>query len=250
MEDNWYETAVSASAPHDIISVVDWASDAYAPVPKPPTSTGSTYNVFKWGVNDPSCGDRTIEKENFDLHAAPVGWHSMPYANDPSMKGTKVANRRDFRNTTTTWGNNVGVLFLSERQLSLSLYRSSLKRTGKARTPSSTTTVPMLVTPRPSTTSMTLRRLRRSMHWTRRRSTSTPLLPSSSTRPTLSTICTTGESIVFEQTQSIFTSPEPGTASTKCPVTSSSITLAAVAQRTTASSRTRRTVQDTTTQTS
>lgn len=117
MEDNWYETAVSASAPHDIISVVDWASDAYAPIPKPPASSGATYNVFKWGVNDPEFSERTIEKENFDLHASPHGWHSMPYANDPSMKGVRLSNKREFRNTSTTWGNNVGVLFSSKKIL-------------------------------------------------------------------------------------------------------------------------------------
>jgi len=103
MEDNWYETAVSASAPHKIISVVDWAADA--PIPKIPEFTPATYNVFKWGVNDPSVGNRTMEKENFDALASPAGWHALPYTNDPSFKGVKSSN--DFwRNTTTTWGNN------------------------------------------------------------------------------------------------------------------------------------------------
>lgn len=106
MQDNWYETAVSATAPHQIISVVDWASDA--PVPKPdPDVVAGEYKVFKWGINDPECGNRTHEKENFDSLASPVGWHSIPYANDPSFQGVKLTTKEFYRNTTTTWGNNV-----------------------------------------------------------------------------------------------------------------------------------------------
>jgi len=105
MQDNWYEAAVSASAPHKIISVVDWASDyAIAPIPK--EQTPATYNVFKWGINDPVCGERTIEEENIDSIASPAGWHALPYNNDPSFKGVK-SSKAFFRNTTTTWGNNV-----------------------------------------------------------------------------------------------------------------------------------------------
>lgn len=107
MQDNWYETSVSATAPHKIISVVDWASDA--PIPKVPEVVSATYNVFKWGVNDPSVGSRSIEKENFDSLASPVGWHAIPYAHDPSFKGVRLSTNDFYRNTTTTWGNNVRV---------------------------------------------------------------------------------------------------------------------------------------------
>ncbi|THH26461.1 hypothetical protein EUX98_g7729 [Antrodiella citrinella] len=112
MQDNWYETAVSVMPPHRIISVVDWASDSpmpVAPVPKEPSETPvATYNVFPWGVNDPAVGERSIEKENFDSLASPVGWHSLPFDNDPASehsKGKKSSIK--FRNTTDTWGNNV-----------------------------------------------------------------------------------------------------------------------------------------------
>lgn len=33
MEHNWYETTVTTSVPHRIISVVDWVSDSPMPVP-------------------------------------------------------------------------------------------------------------------------------------------------------------------------------------------------------------------------
>ncbi|KAJ7764834.1 Fungalysin metallopeptidase-domain-containing protein [Mycena metata] len=105
MQDNWYEAAVSAAAPHRIISVVDWASDAAVPIPTPDTT--ATYNVFAFGLNDPEEGKRTIEKESFDTLASPVGWHSLPYANDPSFQGVKSTSKDFYRNTTTTWGNNV-----------------------------------------------------------------------------------------------------------------------------------------------
>ena len=106
MQDNWYETSVSASYPHNIISVVDWASDS--PIPKPaPPPTPATYNVFAWGINDPERGERTINKENFDTLASPVGWHAMPVANDPSISSSRSTSEEFWSNSTTTWGNNV-----------------------------------------------------------------------------------------------------------------------------------------------
>lgn len=110
MKDNWYEAAVSATAPHRIISVVDWASDSPMPTKKSKKSKAkvpATYNVFAWGVNDPSEGNRTIEKENYDALASPVGWHSIPYANDPGSFGLRFKDSEFWKNTTTTAGNNV-----------------------------------------------------------------------------------------------------------------------------------------------
>jgi extracellular elastinolytic metalloproteinase len=106
MQDNWYEASVSASAPHRIISVVDWASDSPIP-PETPTKQPATYNVFRWGVNDPSEDNRTVEKENYDVLASPAGWHAIPYANDPQFVNLKLNKKEFWRNTTTTYGNNV-----------------------------------------------------------------------------------------------------------------------------------------------
>lgn len=113
MQDNWYEAAVTAHQPHNIVSVVDWASDAavdplpFAPTPKKPVERAerATYNVFGWGVNDPECGNRTLEKESVDKLASPLGWHSIPVANDPKSQGLRL--KGGIRNYTTTWGNNV-----------------------------------------------------------------------------------------------------------------------------------------------
>jgi extracellular elastinolytic metalloproteinase len=105
MQDNWYEAAVSAVAPHRIVSVVNWASDAPVPIPEPETT--ATHNVFAFGVNDPEEGKRSIKKENLDVLASPVGWHSLPYTSDLSFHDVKVATKEFYRNTTSTWGNNV-----------------------------------------------------------------------------------------------------------------------------------------------
>jgi extracellular elastinolytic metalloproteinase len=108
MEDNWYETVVTMQHPHRILSVVDWASDA--PIPNEPHGrTEATYKVFEWGINDPSEGPRTFQKESSDKLASPWGWHSLPVANDPLVS---EAERRGMTpgarsNYTTTVGNNV-----------------------------------------------------------------------------------------------------------------------------------------------
>ena len=122
MQDNWYEAAVSAHPPHNIVSVVDWASDAsekhFRPVkvPKKPTpgvpepepvAQQATYDVFPWGVNDPSCGKRSTQNEYVDKLASPIGWHAIPVANDPKSKGVRYLDPYQVVNYTTTWGNNV-----------------------------------------------------------------------------------------------------------------------------------------------
>lgn len=149
MEDNWYETSVAAIAPHRIITVVDWASDSPIPTPAPSVEP-ATYNVFGWGINDPTEGNRSINKENYDALASPVGWHSIPFGNDPSLRG--MTGRKDkefFRNTTTTWGNNVSVLPSCSYQPLLirimSIFTRSLHtRTGKVEMHGLTTTALML----------------------------------------------------------------------------------------------------------
>ncbi|KAL0956910.1 hypothetical protein HGRIS_003015 [Hohenbuehelia grisea] len=112
---NWYEAAVAVSAPHCIVSVVDWTSDS----PELPSyaaesslviapSKFATYNVIKFGVNDPSEGNWTVESELFDYMASPLGWHSLPSSNSTSRcldsTSTKVGR---LWTTTSTWGNNV-----------------------------------------------------------------------------------------------------------------------------------------------
>ncbi|KAI9464402.1 extracellular elastinolytic metallo proteinase [Russula earlei] len=104
MRDNWYEAVVSRQAPHRILSVVDWASDS--PIPSEPTQhPPATYNVYAFGINDPSEGNRSIQKEKHDRLASPLGWHVIPVANDPTSSNVK--KKGSYSNYTTTIGNNV-----------------------------------------------------------------------------------------------------------------------------------------------
>jgi extracellular elastinolytic metalloproteinase len=107
MQDNWYEATVSARPPYTIFSVVDWASDS--PLPSEPSPRDSaTYNVFAWGINDPSEGVRSLNKESVDKLASPLGWHTLPVANDPAASAWARRYSDDtYSNWTTTWGNNV-----------------------------------------------------------------------------------------------------------------------------------------------
>jgi extracellular elastinolytic metalloproteinase len=106
MEDNWYEAYMDAMHPSHIHSVIDWASDAaVAPIPKTPEPEAlPTYKVWKWGINDPSEGKRSLES-GYDKIASPIGWHSIPAGNDPLA--TSVDDPSLLINYTTTWGNNV-----------------------------------------------------------------------------------------------------------------------------------------------
>ena len=106
MQDNWYESTVTAASPHWIVSVVDWASDSSIPIPS--DELKATYNVFPWGTNDPESGSRSFQKENFDSLASPAGWQALPYEHDPASRYIYPSAKDGFwRNTTTTWGNNV-----------------------------------------------------------------------------------------------------------------------------------------------
>ena len=106
MNDNWYEAAITYDAPHRIVSVVDWVSDGFvdepatahlddfvAPIPKedPKPRGPALYNVFAWGINDPSEANRTFEHENFDSLASPYGWHFVETSTDPAKGAFKGA---------------------------------------------------------------------------------------------------------------------------------------------------------------
>ncbi|KAF2497908.1 extracellular elastinolytic metallo proteinase [Lophium mytilinum] len=73
---NYLVTYTDTSSPKSILGAMDYVADA-------------TYEVYKWGVHDPSVGERTLEKDPWDTTASPNGWHSS--------KGTEY---------DTTMGNN------------------------------------------------------------------------------------------------------------------------------------------------
>jgi extracellular elastinolytic metalloproteinase len=128
MTDNWYEAYVSASDPSTIISSIDWASDS------PRSQSGGslnaleaklaagtllkakaagTYTVWKWGINDPDSGQRSVEDGPHDTLASPLGWHTISEVNNPDGgpawlgKHTAETGGETYLNFATTWGNNV-----------------------------------------------------------------------------------------------------------------------------------------------
>jgi len=127
MADNWYEAYVSVNDPSTIVLVADWASDSSIPRPDGHlnaleskiamgqpiryTEAGS-YKVWKWGLNDPDSGERTVEPASYDSIASPFGWHTISRAHNPPGSPNWVGKGRNDRgakylNFTTTWGNNV-----------------------------------------------------------------------------------------------------------------------------------------------
>ncbi|KAF9732444.1 hypothetical protein PMIN03_003020 [Paraphaeosphaeria minitans] len=73
---NWLLTYVDAENGKEIYHVVEYGADA-------------TYEVYPWGLNDPTEGERVTVTDPFDKVASEFGWHS---------DGSKSYN--------TTWGNN------------------------------------------------------------------------------------------------------------------------------------------------
>lgn len=187
MADNYYETTVDARRPTRILSSVDWVSDSPIPNP-PPSSNNGTYNVWSWGINDPTCGKRSTEEAPFDSFASPAGWHSIPANKDPNSN----AKGKEYVTSDTTWGNNVSLnphtppLLRPHASLS---FRSLLKRTGKVKT-TGRTTIALLLKISCSTTSTAPIAERKAN--TLPRIMRTSRLPSSSIPPTWSMTCTIG----------------------------------------------------------
>lgn len=115
MADNWYEAYMDATHLSNVHSVIDWASDAaIAPTPKKPEpAVEPKYNVWAWGLNDPTEGKRSLES-GYDALASPLGWHAIPAGNDPAA--AKGRNPDAVVHSTTTWGNNVCCEFLTYTQ--------------------------------------------------------------------------------------------------------------------------------------
>lgn len=65
MENNWYEATVSASLPHRIVSVVDWASDSPMPLYSPESHPEDAQlpplsSLVPSGPSAPSCSAKKV----------------------------------------------------------------------------------------------------------------------------------------------------------------------------------------------
>ncbi|KAF1831270.1 extracellular elastinolytic metallo proteinase precursor [Decorospora gaudefroyi] len=85
---NWLLTYVDAEDGTKVHAVVDYSADA-------------TYNVYPWGINDPTEGERVIVKDPFSPTASEFGWHS---------DGSKTFNTPRGNNgiAHTNWENKSG----------------------------------------------------------------------------------------------------------------------------------------------
>ncbi|KAG9119181.1 Fungalysin/Thermolysin Extracellular metalloproteinase 5 [Ceratobasidium sp. 392] len=142
MKENYYEAYVSAYDPSKIIAVGDWVKDGPSiredgwmsalqakvfgqtvlgpeqhPMQiEPPYERNShstlakapvgTYNVWKWGINDPASGNRTLETPPYNTVVSPLGWHFVLAGNDPITTHPDLESD-DIVEYTTTVGNNV-----------------------------------------------------------------------------------------------------------------------------------------------
>lgn len=83
---NFYQTTVDATT-GEVRSVADWVSSAPAghhdhavidAIVEEETTPEALYKVIRWGLNDPSEGNRTLEAGVRDSSYSPYGWHSIP----------------------------------------------------------------------------------------------------------------------------------------------------------------------------
>lgn len=120
MKDNWYEAYADVRT-GQIQRIVDWASDAsdhhhvdaragkQKPIPNPPSGDHASYDVFPWGVNDPTTGKHQVVKDPWDSVASPLGWHTFPTKANPWPQAKFAGSFKHGGNTTvaSTVGNNV-----------------------------------------------------------------------------------------------------------------------------------------------
>ncbi|RHZ75747.1 hypothetical protein Glove_209g57 [Diversispora epigaea] len=91
MEDNWYNGHINAHT-GKVMALMDWVSDA-------------TYNVFPFGINDPSDGNRKLEEDPNDIIASPYGWHSQGKKNFTNTIGNNVYAHENLKGKYE-WENN------------------------------------------------------------------------------------------------------------------------------------------------
>lgn len=96
---NLYQATVDATTA-EVRSVVDWVQSAPAHAHRASeedegVAQEALYKVIRWGLNDPSEGNRTLEAGIHDYSASPYGWHSIP------------SSKKADKHFSDTRGNNV-----------------------------------------------------------------------------------------------------------------------------------------------
>ncbi|KAM0661296.1 hypothetical protein ACHAPH_002804 [Verticillium nonalfalfae] len=76
--DNWLLTYIDAKTGEDIHGIVDYVSDL------------ATYNVYPWGVNDPSEGSRQLITDPWNSKASEFAYHSDGTTNYTTTRGNNA----------------------------------------------------------------------------------------------------------------------------------------------------------------
>ncbi|KAH7110303.1 extracellular metallo proteinase 2 [Dendryphion nanum] len=71
---NWLLTYVDAKTGDQVHGVVDYSADA-------------TYEVYPWGINDPTEGSRVVVTDPFDTQSSEFGWHSTGAEEFDTLRG-------------------------------------------------------------------------------------------------------------------------------------------------------------------
>ncbi|KAF1846149.1 extracellular metallo proteinase 2 [Cucurbitaria berberidis CBS 394.84] len=109
---NWLLTYVDAESGNQVHAVVDYSADA-------------SYQVYPWGLNDPTEGGRVILDDPFDSQASEFGWHSTQQQFFKTTRGNNGVAQ-------TNWDNKVDGLLGLPRPYSENLkfyYPYSLNET-------------------------------------------------------------------------------------------------------------------------
>ncbi|KAI8712130.1 Extracellular metalloproteinase MEP [Fusarium sp. LHS14.1] len=76
--DNWLLTYVDADKTEKVVGVVDYVADL------------ATYEVYPWGVNDPSKGSRTVVEDPWNIATSEFTWISDGSANYTTTRGNNA----------------------------------------------------------------------------------------------------------------------------------------------------------------
>lgn len=74
---NFYEVTIDATS-GSVRSSADWVASAPTHIQQGEDEVEAQYKVIRWGLNDPSEGNRTLEIGAQDHTASPYGWHEVP----------------------------------------------------------------------------------------------------------------------------------------------------------------------------
>jgi extracellular elastinolytic metalloproteinase len=86
---NWLLTYVDAKDGSQVHAVVDYSADA-------------SYQVYPWGLNDPTEGERIIIKDPFDKQASEFGWNSDGTKSYNTTRGNNAVAQDNWANKTAS----------------------------------------------------------------------------------------------------------------------------------------------------